>query len=108
MVDNGIQSWDAVFTVNKKNKFGGSDYGILAGATMPLQGQIAVGQLGQTGTDRNVFKNNVHGIKGMTNSRVLIYSNDFENSNFDVVLDGYAFSTIPNGKWFAKSYTLIT
>lgn len=95
MVDNGIRSWDAVFTVNKKNKFGGSDYGILAGATMLLlQGQITVGQLGQSGTDRNLFKNNVHGIVSTANANVEIFSNDFENSNFDVIVDGYAQSAL--------------
>lgn len=103
MVDNGIRSWDAVFAVNKKNKFGGSEYGILTGATMLLQGQITVGQLGQTGLDRNVFKNNVHGIKAMANSRVLIYSNDFENSNFDLVVDGYAQSEITQNNFIGSA-----
>lgn len=103
MVVNGIRSWDAVFTVNKKNKFGGSEYGILTGATMLLQGQITVGQLGQTGTDRNLFKNNVHGIKATANSRVLIYSNDFENSNFDLVVDGYAQSEITQNNFIGSA-----
>jgi len=94
MAQNGIRALDAVFNVKQKNKFSGSAIAILAGASAPLSGQIQVGVIGLTGTDRNKFENNVVGIRATANSNVEIFSNDFENSNFDIAINGTTKSAI--------------
>jgi hypothetical protein len=88
MASNGIRSWDAIFNVKKKNRFSGSEIAILSGASSPISGQIKVGVLGLIGDDRNKFEDNVVGIRATANSRVEIFSNDFENINFDVAING--------------------
>jgi hypothetical protein len=85
---DGIVSWDALFNVTKKNRFIGSERGVLAGASTPLLGSVKVGVLGSEGNDRNWFENNVVGIRATANSKVEIFSNDFSNFNFDVAIKG--------------------
>lgn len=99
MTQQGIISWDAIFNVRKKNKFSGSPIGILASGSKPLSGWITVGVLGQEGDDRNVFANNVVGIRATSNSKVRIFSNDFENSNFDVAINGTTNSIITDNSF---------
>ncbi len=94
MTQNGIITWDAVFNVKQKNRFSGSPIAILAGASTPLSGQIQVGVLGQQGSNRNRFENNVVGIRATANSKVEIFSNDFDNSNFDIAINGTTQSAI--------------
>jgi hypothetical protein len=96
MTDYGISAYDAVFNVKEKNKFSGSKYGISAGASAPLAGQIQVGVLGAQGADRNLFEDNIVGIRATSNARVQIFSNDFANSNFDIALNGATQSAITN------------
>ncbi len=50
--------------------------------------------LGQEGADRNLFENNVVGIRATSNSKVRIFSNDFDNSNFDIAINGTTQSLI--------------
>ncbi|MBN8677231.1 MAG: hypothetical protein J0M29_03345 [Chitinophagales bacterium] len=88
MASDGIVSWDAAFNVTKKNRFVGSERGILAGASNALNGFVRVGSLGLIQDDRNKFENNVVGIRATANSKVQIFSNDFENFNFDVAING--------------------
>lgn len=99
MTQQGIITWDAIFNVRKKNKFSGSPIGILASGSKPLSGWITVGVLGQEGDDRNVFANNVVGIRATSNSKVRIFSNDFENSNFDVAINGTTNSIITDNSF---------
>jgi len=94
MTQTGIRTADAVFNVIKKNQFTGSEFGILSSASAPLSGQIQVGILGLQGTDRNLFFNNTVGIRATANSRVEVFSNQFENSNFDIALNGATQSAI--------------
>jgi len=88
MSQNGIRAGDAVFNVKKGNKFSGSEMAILAGASAPLSGQIQVGVLGAQNDDRNRFFDNTVGIKATANSRVEIFSNDFEDFDFDIAING--------------------
>ncbi|MBK6904098.1 MAG: T9SS type A sorting domain-containing protein [Saprospirales bacterium] len=94
MTKNGIVTWDAIFNVRERNKFSGSPIGILASGSAPLSGWITVGVLGQEGADRNLFENNVVGIRATSNSKVRIFSNDFDNSNFDIAINGTTQSLI--------------
>lgn len=94
MAQNGIITWDAVFNVKQKNRFSGSPIAILSGASAPLSGQIQVGVLGLQGNNRNKFENNVVGIRATANSKVEIFSNDFDNSNFDIAINGTTQSAI--------------
>lgn len=88
MTAQGIRTIDAVFNVRRKNRISGSQTGILSGATNPLNGEILVGVLGAQGVDRNIFLNNVVGIHATANSKVNIYSNDFDSSNFGLAVNG--------------------
>lgn len=99
MAQNGIITWDAVFNVKQKNKFSGSPIAILAGASAPLFGQIQVGVLGLKADNRNKFVDNVVGIKATANSKVEIFSNDFDNSNFDVAIKGTTQSALTDNSF---------
>jgi hypothetical protein len=85
---NGIRSWDASFNVTKKNKFIGSQSGILSGGSSPLSGQIQIGILGLIGDDRNKFEDNIVGIRATSNSKISILSNYFRNKDFGVSVNG--------------------
>ena len=102
MGQNAIRAADAIFNVKQKNTFSGSEIAILAGASAPLSGQIQVGTLGLQGVNRNKFLNNVVGIRATANSKVEIFSNDFQNSNFDIAINGSTQSAI-NDNTFYKS-----
>lgn len=103
MAQNGLITWDAIFNVKQKNRFSGSPIAILAGASAPLSGQIQVGVLGLQGSDRNNFENNVVGIRATANSKVEIFSNNFENSNFDITINGTTQSAITDNAFAASA-----
>lgn len=94
LTQNGIRAGDAVFNVKKKNRFSGSEIAILAGASAPLSGQIQVGVLGAQNDDRNRFFDNTVGIRATSNSKVEIFSNDFENFDFDIAINGTTQSAV--------------
>jgi len=88
VANTGIVSWDAIFNVKQKNRFIGAEVGVLSGGSNPLSGQIKVGVLGLQGNDRNKFEDNVVGIRATSNAWCQILSNDFDNYNFDVAING--------------------
>ncbi len=88
MTQNGIRAGDAVFNVTKGCQFSGSDMAILTGAASPLSNDIRIGEMGSTVANRNKFFNNTIGIRAMANTRLLVYSNDFEDYDFDVAIVG--------------------
>lgn len=88
MSEAGIRSWDAVFSVKQKNRFRGANFGILAGASQPLVGQIRVGEAGLPADARNEFEDNTVGIRATSNARVEILGNNFSDQDFDVAING--------------------
>jgi hypothetical protein len=99
VANTGIVSWDAIFNVKQKNRFIGAEVGILSGGSNPLSGKIQVGVLGLQGNDRNKFDNNIVGIRATANSWVDIFSNDFDNFNFDVAINGITKSNLTDNSF---------
>lgn len=95
MAQNGIRAGDAVFTVKTGCRFSGSnEAAIYAGAASPLNGDIVIGELGATGANRNTFINNIVGVQLTANTRSRIYSNDFQDFDFDVAANGWGSNTL--------------
>jgi hypothetical protein len=103
MSSNGIIALDAIFNVKQKNRFRGSDIAVFTGASMPLLGQIQVGMLGLQGDDRNKFENNTVGIRATANSKVEIFSNDFNNFDFDVAINGATQSALTDNLFASET-----
>lgn len=92
MVNQGIISWDASYTVTKGNKFTGSIDGILAGGSMLLNGEIQVGIPGPADGFHNQFYDNTIGIRSTSNGIFKIWRNTFDDFDFDVAMTGTNFS----------------
>ncbi|MBX2927181.1 MAG: right-handed parallel beta-helix repeat-containing protein [Saprospiraceae bacterium] len=99
MTQQGIISWDASYTVTKRNVFTGSPIGILGGGSMPLAGHIVIGQEGASLQDRNQFINNTVGVRGTSNTLFRIFSNYFENYDFDIAMIGQANNEIRGNRF---------
>jgi hypothetical protein len=89
MTRNGINSFDASYTVQNACRFSGSTQSAIAsGATEILPNPIIIGRLTDTEAQRNVFSANTLGIHLTAGNNAKIFRNKISSYDFDLAIIG--------------------